>query len=236
MSNFKVCVAVGKKQIKVDKQIMVEMMWDNRTYSVIFLVVDKLFAKVILGLDWLKENHISIHCGRNVVVSSKEKEGMERVNGKMVDAEVKMMIITGSVDTCDTYKKKWFNEQKIDPVWGKVIKNIEKETSNRAVDFWSRIDSSDNKEENVEMVGSMNIVGIKNSAMEMEYEKSRRCISNRHTINRDVFWESIIDHRKKKCSQLSGGYEMSRKEKGLGMLGETVWCNNKEKWKEKCYT
>lgn len=56
--NFKLAIAVGKKKVKVDKQIMTNMIWCQQVYSVIFLVVDNLFADVILGLNWLKENEI----------------------------------------------------------------------------------------------------------------------------------------------------------------------------------
>lgn len=53
MTKVKLVIAVGRKKIDVNKQIMMEMIWDNKKYMVVALVVKDLFSSLVLGLDWL---------------------------------------------------------------------------------------------------------------------------------------------------------------------------------------
>lgn len=75
VSGFKLMVAVGKRFVKVYKQVLIEMEWEHHKYMVIALVAEGLFSSIILGLDWMRENKITIHCGEDVVRKEEGPKG-----------------------------------------------------------------------------------------------------------------------------------------------------------------
>lgn len=76
-------VAVGRRVINVNKQVLVEMKWNNHIYQVCALVVPGLFTPMILGLNWLRENLILINCKENKLVEIKMEGELTNADGPM---------------------------------------------------------------------------------------------------------------------------------------------------------
>lgn len=75
VSQLKLISAVGKRRIEIRKQVALELRWSDKTYVVVALVVEGLFASMILGLDWLRSNNVVINCERNALSIENIKDG-----------------------------------------------------------------------------------------------------------------------------------------------------------------
>lgn len=83
-------MAVGKKKVKVAKQIWVEVMFRDKSSYVVLLVVPGLFTSVLMGLNWLREAHIKIDCGSSTVEYAKDESAILPDRGiTEADTEVK---------------------------------------------------------------------------------------------------------------------------------------------------
>lgn len=62
VTGLQLTTAVGKKKIRVTKQVWVHTVWESRGSDMRCLVVPGLFAQMLLGLDWLTTSRIVIDC------------------------------------------------------------------------------------------------------------------------------------------------------------------------------
>lgn len=67
VTSLQLTTAVGKKKIKVKKQVWVHVVWNSRGSDMKCLVVPGLFAQMLLGLDWLRTSRIMIDCGLGIM-------------------------------------------------------------------------------------------------------------------------------------------------------------------------
>lgn len=88
MCKVQLITAVGRKRIKVDKQVYIEIILNAIGSNVMMFVVPGLFTPILMGLNWLREARIMIDCGNGIVSYREDKhEGKteKRMNGKVME-------------------------------------------------------------------------------------------------------------------------------------------------------
>lgn len=62
MTGIELTTAVGNKKIKVNRQVMFDVVVQTKKHRTVALVVKDLFAPILLGMNWLKEHRVQIDC------------------------------------------------------------------------------------------------------------------------------------------------------------------------------
>lgn len=76
MKKINLIIAVGKRKVKVSKQVLFEIYIGSQRSNVMTFVVLDLFTPVFLGLSWLRDCKMVIDCESNTL-STKEKGDVE---------------------------------------------------------------------------------------------------------------------------------------------------------------
>lgn len=96
VSKLKLIGAVGKRTTDVRRQIMMEMVWSSQRYTVVALVVDGLFSSLVLGLDGLRDNRITIDSDKNIVYAKCIHEEMSNKSKKVSEGNAEEVKENGS--------------------------------------------------------------------------------------------------------------------------------------------
>lgn len=112
-------------------QVLVEMKWNDDIYNVYALVVPRLFTSVVIGLNWLRENNISINCKKSELVKIEMDKEVTNV-GKQISNNVLRKQIEGAMEIKMRSENRQSpviqllqEHQRKDERWGKIITAIE---------------------------------------------------------------------------------------------------------------
>lgn len=89
-SKIQLITAVGKRRIKVNKQVWVEVILNAKGSDIMMFVVPGLFTRMLMGLNWLRESRVMIDCGNGTVYYKEgSTEALERgTNGKAMEMKI----------------------------------------------------------------------------------------------------------------------------------------------------
>lgn len=131
--------AVNNRKVKVNRQVMFDVVINNKKYKTLAFVVQNLFVSIVLGLNWLKEYQALINCkewtlnigGMNVIQMGKTEEGIEETTSTESQGDQKISFKTEEAEEKNVQVGLIGSSQMLDDRWKRIIEEMSEEGFNK---------------------------------------------------------------------------------------------------------